>query len=180
MVILNVRKMRLFFLLIGLPIIFANSSKVNDISSTIHKEDLNKLDCENGTLLSSSVCVPEGYLKGEAPGPNTVVNTIVEIDSVREINDKKMRIILDYYQECAWIDNRIRTRFPSPDQHQSVLNNNLVGSIWKPDLWIHNLFEFELISVLEPTGGLIIKEEYNESNSSTKGDIKRNTLVAVL
>ena len=178
MVISNAAKMGLFLFLICLRIIFAKNVNVTGISSLNHEEDFKQLDCERGTLLSSSVCVPEGYLKGEAPGPNTDVNTKIEINNIREVNDKKMRITLDYYQELLWIDNRIMTSFFSSDKHVSVLNNNLIGNIWKPDLWILNLYDFELHSVLEPTGGLMIAEQHCESDDTcTKGDIIRNTLV---
>ena len=51
-----------------------------------------RLDCEKGTLLSKSVCVPEGYLQGEVPKAPTVVSTKLEINNIREINDKMMRI----------------------------------------------------------------------------------------
>jgi len=99
--------------------------------------------------------VPKGYLKGEAPGPSTVVHTRIEINNIRDIDDKKMRITLEYYHDMRWIDNRIRTKFPTL-KNVSVLNNNLIGVIWKPDLWIRNLYEHDIHSILEPTGGLTI------------------------
>ena len=57
------------------------------------------LDCKEGTFLSSSVCIPSGYLKGEVPDSPTIVNTKLEINNIREVNNKKMRITLDFYQE---------------------------------------------------------------------------------
>ena len=116
------------------------------------------IDCGNGTLLSGTVCVPQGYLKGEIPEKPTFVNTIIEINNIREINNKKMRLTLDFYQELKWIDNRIKTSLSAEDD-LSVLNNNLINNIWKPDLWIKNLYEFKLHSVLEPTGGLLIESK---------------------
>ena len=131
-----------------------NSSSVNSIKSSNSKNKKGRLDCENGTLLSASVCIPEGYIKGDVPKTPTIVNTKIEINNIREVNDKKMRITLDFYQELIWVDNRIRTGFSS--NSVAVLNNNLINSIWKPDLWIKNLFDFKLHSVLEPTCGLMI------------------------
>ena len=136
-----------------------------------------KFECEGGTLLSVSVCVPKGYLKGEVPKEPTIVNTKIEINNIREINDKRMRITLDYYQELKWTDNRIITSFSG--RNSVVLNNNLINDIWKPDLWIKNLFDFKLHSVLEPTTGLVITaSKYCDFNNCTEGQIKRNTIVA--
>ena len=134
------------------------------------------LDCKEGTFLSSSVCIPSGYLKGEVPDSPTIVNTKLEINNIREVNNKKMRITLDFYQELFWIDNRLETSLLS--NGVTVVNNNLIDGIWKPDLWIQNLCDFKLHSVLEPTGGLMItSREYCDSTNCTKAELKRNTLV---
>ena len=82
----------------------------NSIPSPIHRNEEKELDCENGKLLSKSVCIPNGYLEGEVPERPTVVSTKIEINNIREVNDKKMRITLDFYQELIWVDNRIRTQ----------------------------------------------------------------------
>ena len=135
-------------------------------SLSTKNEDIH-LHCENGSLLSSYVCIPRGYIKGEAPKAPTIVNTKIEINNIREVNDKKMRITIDFYQELSWRDNRITTVLPT--NGSSVLNNNLINRIWKPDLWIKNLFDFKLRGVLEPTGGFTIKDQtFNE---------ERNTLI---
>ena len=99
------------------------------------KDGSNNFTCRKGILLSKAVCVPNGYLKGEAPGPNTIVDTHIEINNIREVDDKKMRITLDYYQDMKWIDNRIKTKFCTYTM-VSVLNNNLISNIWKPDLCV--------------------------------------------
>ena len=135
------------------------------------------LDCKKGTLLSSSVCVPYGYLKGEVPKKPTVVRTKIEINNIREIDDRRMRLTLDFYQELKWIDNRILTRLPI--NGTSVLNNNLINHIWKPDLWIKNIFDFKLHSVLEPTAGLIIMEKEVDCTmeNCTEGHPVKNTII---
>ena len=142
------------------------------------KED-NWLNCENGVLLSSSVCLPNGYLKGEVPEIPTIINTKIEIDNIREIDDKRMRITLDFYLEISWIDNRIYAMGRHLNKNVSVLNNNLIDSIWKPDIWIKNLCQFKLHSVLEPTGALLImdKEEQCESIKCTDRKTNHNTIV---
>ena len=118
-------------------------------------DKIGKNDCNKGVLLSKSVCIPEGYLKGEAPSKNTIVYTYIEINNLRAVNDKQMSISLDYYQDMRWVDNRIQTKFEAYEDI-SVLNNNLIDQIWMPDLWIQNLYAHELHSVLQPTGGLTI------------------------
>ena len=145
-------------------------------AGNVTKKGGSVLDCKEGTFVSSSVCIPSGYLKGEVPDSPTIVNTKLEINNIREVNNKKMRITLDFYQELLWIDNRLKTSL-SPNG-VSVVNNNLKDGIWKPDLWIQNLCDFKLHSVLEPTGGLMISsKEYCASINCTKNELKRNTLV---
>ena len=159
--------------------LYINSGKSlsgNHFTSSI-KNGEKELDCENGTWLSTSVCIPQGYHKAEVPEIPTVVNAGIEINNIREVNDKKMRLTLDFYLELLWVDNRIRTIVST--NSVSALNINLINSIWKPDLWIKNLFDFKLHSVLEQTGGLMIMDKYDcESVNCTKKGTERSTLVA--
>lgn len=136
------------------------------------KYETNRLDCSNGTLLSKSVCVPFGYLKGEVPDTPTKVKTTIEINNIREIDDRRMRLTLDFYEEFKWIDNRIKTNLPKGKP--AVLNNNLMDYIWKPDLWIQNIFDFKLHSVLEPTAGFIIMRK-DACDSKSKNCTDRDT-----
>ena len=112
-------------------------NNINSLSSTNVTHKPSEVGCEGGTLLSTYVCIPQGYLVGEVPELPTIVNTRIEINNILEVNDKKMRITLDFYQELLWVDDRIKTFFPSEHPNKmSVLNNNLIDYIWKPDLWI--------------------------------------------
>ena len=174
--IINVGKMWCYLYIIYVCITFGQSCNANGtLSSTSTKEE-SKLDCANGILLSTSICIPDGYSKGEVPEIPTVVNTRFEINNIREVNDKKMRITIDFYLELVWVDNRIKTKLSA--NNISVLNNILIDNIWKPDLWIKNLVEFNLHGVLEPTSGLIIMDkEHCEAISCTENESKRNTLV---
>jgi len=135
-------------------------NNINSLSSTNVTHKPSESGCEGGTLLSAYVCIPQGYLVGEVPEIPTTVNTRIEINNILEVNDKKMRITLDFYQELLWVDDRIKTLFPLEHPNKmSVLNNNLIDHIWKPDLWIQNLFEYKLHGILVPTGGLVIKAQ---------------------
>jgi hypothetical protein len=127
-------------------------------------------------MVSESVCIPYGYKKGEVPKKPTDVITRFEINNIREINDKKMRITIDFYQELVWRDRRIKTQLLNDEV--LVLNNEIIKFIWKPDLWIKNLFDFKIHGVLEPTSGLsIVSEEYCDSKECTGTEIKRNTRI---
>ena len=156
----------------------SQSLTLNNSISTFPTYQDGKNECGNGTLLSSLVCIPVGYLKGEVPEKPTLVKTRIEVNNILEVNDKKMRITLDFYQELIWIDNRIKTKL-SPGG-ASVLNNDCINNIWMPDLWIKNLFDFKLLGVLKPTTGLIITVDDpcdGAENCSETLNLKRNTLV---
>ena len=136
----------------------------------------NTLNCDNGTLLSLNICLPSGYLEGEVPAKPTMLTTRIEINNIREVNDKKMMITLDFYQELLWIDNRIRSNL-LPDE-VSVLNSKMINHLWKPDLWIKNLFDFKLHGLLEPTSGLLIAmKEYCNIVNCTSNEATKNLVV---
>ena len=175
--ICNVSKMdrgACFFTFLFINFVVSDTNMI--LSSNNHSiKAIEQWHCNNGTLLSSSVCVPYGYLKGEVPEKPTIVKTRIEINNILEVSDKKMRMTLDFYQELLWIDNRIKINLPNHEV--SVLNNNLVDFIWKPDLWIKNLFDFKLHGILEPTGGLFIKGEIPSSCQELNCSKEVNTLI---
>ena len=117
--------------------VYSNLHLIQAVETLVKSE--NHLDCNNGTLLSQNICLPSGYLEGEVPEKPTIVTTRIEINNIREVNDKKMRITLDFYQELLWVDNRIKTNLEVDEV--SVLNSKMINRLWKPDLWIKNLFE---------------------------------------
>ena len=117
-------------------------------------EETKSIDCEGGTHLADSICIPRNYMKGQVPSIPTVVASRLEISAIRNVDDKKMLITLEIYLESLWIDNRLETSLS--DNEFVVLNNNLINMIWKPDLWIRNLFSFRVHTILEPTGGLVM------------------------
>ena len=136
------------------------------------------LNCKKGTLLSKRVCLPYGYLQGEVPKEPTVVTTNIEINNIREVNDKMMRLTLDYYQDLVWVDNRIKTSLLANEV--SVLNNKMINYLWKPDLWIKNLFDFKIHGLIEPTSGLVIMVKENcDSLNCTNGKESKKENVAV-
>ena len=131
--------------------------------------------CEQRTMLGKMACIPNNYMKEDAPERPTIIKTKLEIDNVREINDKEMRLAFEVYLELLWVDNRIITF--STDK-PVVLNNNIINKIWKPDLWIKNLYNFKVHTVVEPTSGLMITKD-NDCNDSfcTKSQNNADTII---
>ena len=149
---------RSFFVSIVLTVVMMNFHfmKVQTMSDGSEMMNDANLDCDGGKLLTQSVCIPKVYRKGEVPHRPTLVHSKIEINHIRDIDDKKMRITLDFFQALYWVDNRIKTNYTDKSNAFEVLNTDLVEHIWKPDLWIRNLYYFELNKILVPTSGLII------------------------
>ena len=115
------------------------------------------VECPGGVLLSSSICIPHGYRKGEPPKIPVEIHTAIEVKNIREIDDKKMTVSLEFHPQFAWCDDRIVTNFTDYEKKKGkVMNNNNIEKLWKPNLLIKNLSEFELHSVLEDVSGLSI------------------------
>ena len=157
--------------------IYCQNTTFNGTTKPLEKEMLSVMNCRKGYSLSKSVCLPKGYLKGEVPAYNTTVFTYIEINNIRQVDDKEMRVTLDFYLDMTWKDNRIRVKFPPNGPDVSVLNNHLISNIWKPDLWIKNLYAFEIHEVLEPTGGLTIRETQCQSEDCSRKGPKRNSII---
>ena len=137
-----------------------SGNKNSSVSGSIKRKS--PIECEGGTLLSKSICIPKHYHKGEVPETPTLIDCRIEVNNIREVNDKRMRVTLEIYQESLWIDNRINSALSLNEF--AVLNNNMIDLLWKPDLWIENLHSFKLHSILEPTAGLIILKKELCSN----------------
>ena len=115
------------------------------------------VNCPGGFLLSSTICLPSGYRKGELPKVPVEINTAIEVNNIREIDDKKMTISLEFHPQLVWADNRIITNFTEQEKRSGkVLNNMNLKYLWKPDLLIENLCEFKQHAVLEDLSGLAI------------------------
>ena len=156
-------------------VLFCTNTTLN-LANKTSRDSGRSLNCENGSLLSQNICLPRSYLEGEVPEKPTIVGTIIEINNIREINDKKMRITLDFYQELVWTDNRIKTNLMANEV--AVLNNKMINRLWKPDLWIKNLFDFKLHGILEPTSGLLITmKEYCPQMKCTRNETKNQLVV---
>ena len=115
------------------------------------------VECPGGVLLSSSICIPHGYRKGELPKIPLEIHTAIEVENIREIDDKKMTVSFEFHPTFVWSDDRIVTNFTDDEKKKGkAMNNNNIEKLWKPDLLIENLCEFELHSVLADVSGLAI------------------------
>ena len=116
-----------------------------------------RLSCPRGKLLSSSICIPNEYRKGELPQIPLEINTAVEVNNIREIDDKKMTISLEFHPQLVWEDGRILTNFSNEEKKSGkVLNNVNLGYLWKPDLLIKNICDFKVHTILEDMSGFAI------------------------
>ena len=117
--------------------------------------------CSGGENLAMSICLPKGYNPGELPKIPTEILTTFEVNNIREINDKKMTVTIEFYQEMTWIDNRIQTNFSEDIIKLGgvPLTSNQLKRIWTPPLWIQNLFDIQLRSIFEPSIGLYVHQK---------------------
>ena len=129
-----------------------------------HGTDLDDVtaECPGGRLLSSSVCVPQGYRKADIPKKPTIVNTSLELKNIRAMNDQDMTITADIVFSLYWIDDRLQVQFSDEDkiEGRSNLESKHLEYIWQPDIYIYNLSEFNSHIVQGPLGGLSILSNF--------------------
>ena len=78
-----------FFTFLFINFVLSDTNMI--VSSNNHSvKAIEQWHCNNGTLLSSSVCVPYGYLKGEVPEKPTIVKTRIEINNILEVSDMEL------------------------------------------------------------------------------------------
>lgn len=152
-------KPTLMYLFIVIILVHKTFQQENKLPQHTPKHD--RLDCKGGKSLSSSVCLPKEYNLGEVPTIPSVIRTIFEINNIREINDKKMTVTFEFYQELTWIDKRILANLSNEEFKLGgvPLTSNQLQHIWTPGLWIQSLFDFKLRSVFEPSIGLYIHKK---------------------
>ena len=116
-----------------------------------------EIDCPGGFLLSAAICLPFGYRKGEPPRTPTEINTAMAINNIREIDDTKMTVSLEFQSQLVWTDKRIVTNLSDEEKMTGkVLNSAYLQKVWKPDLFIENLSSFKLHSILDDISGFSI------------------------
>ena len=137
--------------------IIMSTALIEDTANVGPQQSENDVACPGGILLISSACLPKGYRKAELPKIPLEINTAIEVNNIREIDDKKMTVSLEFHPQLVWADNRIVTNFSEEEKRSGkVLNNINLRNIWKPDLLIENLCYFKQHSVLEDMSGLAI------------------------
>ena len=105
--------------------------------------------CYKGKSLSSSVCLPHDYNLGEVPDIPAMIHTIFEINNIRDIDDKKMTVTFEFYQQLTWVDDRILLNLSIEETKLGgvPLTGNQLQYIWTPGLQIQSLVDFKLRSV---------------------------------
>lgn len=153
-------KLPIIFLLHVIILVHKTFQQENKLPQSTN-ELLSRQECARGKSLSSSVCLPAGYNLGEVPTIPSIIHTIFEINNIREIDDKKMTVTFEFYQQLTWIDERILLNLSAEESKLGgvPLTSNQLQHIWTPGLWIQSLFDFKLRSVFEPSIGLFIHEK---------------------
>jgi hypothetical protein len=91
-----------------------------------------EIHCPGGFRLSSSICLPLGYRNGELPQTPTEINTAIAINNIREIDDKKMTVSIEFHPQLVWADKRIVTNFTDEERTKGkVLNSIYLQKVWK-------------------------------------------------
>ena len=153
---ITARLLLLHLLLILQNFVSSGGTKSEGRDDRLYEEEY-FVDCSGGTLLSPNICIPRGYRKGELPMIPLEINTAIEVNNIREIDDKKMTVSLEIHPQLLWPEPRINANLTQDEMKKGkVLNNINLEYIWKPDLLIENLHTFKLHSVLEDMSGLSI------------------------
>ena len=136
--------------------IYGEVEKQHDQNTTTVGEEYT-ISCQGGILLSPTICIPNGYRKGELPTIPLQINTALEVNNIREIDDKKMTVSLEFHPQLVWEEKRLITNFSAEERKSGkVLSNIYLDHLWKPDLLIQNLCEFKVHSILEDMSGLAL------------------------
>ena len=154
-------KSPIIFLLHVITLVHKTSQQEEKLPQTAADTTTIRQECNRGKSLSSSVCLSPDYNLGEVPTIPSMIHTIFEINNIREIDDKKMTVTFEFYQQLTWIDDRILLNLSAEETKLGgvPLTSNQLQHIWTPGLWIQSLFDFKLRSVFEPSIGLFIHQK---------------------
>ena len=154
-------KSPIIFLLHGILLVHKTSQQENKSPQSGSDMTNIRQQCYEGKSLSSSVCLPHDYNLGEVPDIPAMIHTIFEINNIRDIDDKKMTVTFEFYQQLTWVDDRILLNLSVEETKLGgvPLTSNQLQHIWTPGLWIQSLFDFKLRSVFEPSIGLFIHKK---------------------
>ena len=138
-------------------VFFLSTLKSVTLATTLGTNRMFEIECNGGNYLSSRICLPLGYRKGEMPNTPVEIKTALTINHIREIDDKKMTVALEFHPVFVWIDNRIVANLTIEEQKYGVaLNNIILNELWKPDLRVENIRSFQIHSIIEDISGLAI------------------------
>ena len=129
----------------------------------------------NGQLVQEGACIVGSYRKYIAPNQGqTKVHTIIEYQTVRNVDAKDQTLSFDLMLTLKWLDPGIRTRFSEEDNRNTgiILTPEKTVKIWKPDLFIWNR------TSVTPTNRWVSQVHCKISMSSTINNLetKRSTV----
>ena len=120
----------------------------------------------SGQLLEKGACIERTYRKSVVPekGITKVLTTFTD-HKVRGVHDRKKQVSIDFTIRLRWIDPGIKTNFSKEDIKNGgiVLEVEQLNKIWKPDLYIYNLSDYNSYSESKQIKSFILLPT-NESN----------------
>ena len=98
-----------------------------------------------GQILGRGVCIKTTYVRNKPPGNpiTTVYGTIIR-QHVREINEKKKTIVVEFTLKMRWLDPGIRKGEKIINSNIISLSDSSLNKIWIPDLHIRNRSSFKI------------------------------------
>ena len=110
-----------------------------------------------GFLLTKGACKIEGYSNYNVPQKgSTKVYSQISKEEVRMVNDKENAVTVEFSLTLLWVDHRIKTHFSGEDREHGGIDLGIgrTDNIWKPDLHIYNLSDYDAFTRSMKTMGL--------------------------
>ena len=117
---------------------------------------------------AASLCLPEDYSKFGLPETDAQnrVGVSIDIEEVREVNDRDYSITFGAYFNVEWKEGRLNLLpdFGAPHKAGSEpsyvpVDVDFVKNLWLPNIFIYNLRRFTVMEVLGPLSGLWISTD---------------------
>ena len=118
---LATRKFPSFFLLMHTFVYSGGTHQ--EISNDWYEDEEYSVNCPGGTLLSPNICIPSGYRKGELPMIPLEINAAIEVNNIREIDDKKMTVSLEIHPQLLWPEPRINANLTQEELKKGKVLN---------------------------------------------------------
>ena len=100
----------------------------------------------DGDLLENGACIERTYRKSVIPEKGiTKVYTSIMDQKVRDVNDRKQVMTIDFTLTMQWMDPGIKTNFSEEDTKNAGILPDVeqLKLLWNPDVYIYNLSDYK-------------------------------------